>query len=142
VKLGTCKLCLEQGDLHESHYLPKALYGLLRHDGELPIIASPNLIRRDQKQIKDFVLCGKCEQRFNSMGEDYTMRVVNRESGFKLLDLIRACPIRHVQGEYSVYSASRLGVEIDKLVYFALSVIWRGGAHIWHTLQGRGDGRA
>jgi hypothetical protein len=140
VKLGACKLCLTEGDLQESHYLPRAVYQLLRSDGELPIVMSPSLVIQHQKQIRDFVLCRSCEQRFNNMGEDYVMRVGSRKSEFKMMDLIRACPDRHIQGEYSVYSASRVGVEADKLAYFALSVIWRGGAHVWHTFSGRATG--
>jgi hypothetical protein len=139
MKRGTCKLCLNEADLQQSHYLGRALYRLSSDEGELPIVMSPDLVIQDQKQIKDYVLCWNCEQRFTQMGEDYVMRMVNRKGGFKLMELIRANPIRRTEGEYTVYRAADMGVDTDALAYFALSVIWRG-AHIWRTFEGRATG--
>jgi hypothetical protein len=92
VRRGTCKLCLEEANLQESHYLGRALYKLSRDNGELPILRSPDLIIRTQRQIKDYVLCWNCEQRFTKMGEDYLMRMINRNDGFRLMELIRLLP--------------------------------------------------
>jgi hypothetical protein len=89
---------------------------------------SPDLIIQGQKQIKDYVLFRNCEQRFTKMGEDYLMRI-----GFRMMELIRANPMRRTEGEYTVYCAAHMGIDTDALAYFALSVIWRGGAHIWRT---------
>ena len=46
-----CKLCLNESDLQQSHYLCKALYKLSCTGGELPILMSPNLVIQNQKQI-------------------------------------------------------------------------------------------
>lgn len=140
MKRGTCKLCLNESNLQQSHFLGRALYNLSSTDGELPILISPNLVIQDQKQIKDYVLCWNCEQRFAKMGENYVMKMVNRNDGFKMMELIRANPIRRTEGEYSLYSAAHMGIDTDALAYFALSVIWRGGAHIWRTFEGRATG--
>jgi hypothetical protein len=140
MKRGKCKLCLSEAALQQSHYLGKALYRLSSDDGELPILISPDLVIQDQKQIKDYVLCRSCEQRFTKMGEDYLMRMVNRKDGFRIMDLIRANPMRRTEGEYTVYRAADMGIDTDTLAYFALSVIWRGGAHIWRTFEGRATG--
>lgn len=139
MKRGTCKLCLTEADLQQSHYLGKAFYRLSRTDGDLPILLSPDLIIQDQKQIKDYVLCWKCEQLFTTMGEDYAMRMVNRKDGFKMMELIRANPIRCTEGEYSVYSSVCMGIDTSMLAYFAASIIWRG-AQIWPTFDGRATG--
>lgn len=139
MKRGTCKLCLSEADLQQSHNLCRALYRLSSDDGELPILMSPELIIQDQKQIKDYLLCRNCEQRFAKMGEDYVIRMVNRQDGFKIMELIRANPIRWTEGEYTVYSAADMGIDTDALAYFALSVIWRG-AHTWRTFEGRATG--
>jgi hypothetical protein len=79
MKRGTCKLCLNEDDLQRSHYHGKAFYRLSVADGELPILISPHLIIRNQKQIEDYLLCWSCEQRFTKMGEDYVMRMVDSE---------------------------------------------------------------
>jgi hypothetical protein len=139
MKHETCKLCLSKADLQQSHYLGRALYRLSSGDGERPILMSPDLVIQDQKQIKDYVLCRNCEQRFTKMGEDYLMKMVNRKDGFRMMELIRANPMRRTEGEYTVYCAAHMGIDTDMLAYFALSVIWRG-AHIWPTFQGRATG--
>jgi len=139
MKRGTCELCQKEADLQKSHFLNKALYKLSSDDGEMPILMSPDLVIQGQKQIQDRVLCWSCEQQFNRMGEDYLMRMVNRKNGFKMMELIRANPMRRTEGEYTVYCAADMGIDTAALAYFALSVIWRG-AHIWPTLDGRATG--
>ncbi len=67
------------------------------------------------------------------------MRMVNRKDGFKMMELIRANPVRRTEGEYSVYCAAHMKINTDALAYFALSVIWRG-THIWPTFKGRATG--
>jgi hypothetical protein len=140
MKPGTCHLCLTEAELQQSHYLGRALYKLSKEDGKLPVFASTNLVIQHQKQIKDYLLCWSCEQRFATIGEDYVMRMVNRKEGFKMMDLIRANPARRTKGEYSVYLAADIGIDTDRLAYFALSTIWRGGVHVWSTFEGRATG--
>ena len=57
-----------------------------------------------------------------------------------MMEVIRSNPTRRTEGEYSVYCAASMGIDTDKLAYFALSVMWRGGAHIWRTFEGRATG--
>ena len=139
MKRGKCKLCLDLADLQRSHYLGKAFYRLSSTDGDRPILISPKLIIQDQKQIKDYMLCRECEQRFSRMGEDYVTGMVNRPDGFKMLELVRANPTWRAVGENRVYSAAHVDVDTDQLAFFALSVIWRG-AHVWRTFGNRATG--
>lgn len=141
MKHGTCKLCLKAGDLQDSHFHGKALYRLSRADGQNPILLSPNLIIQDQKQIKDYLLCRSCEQQFSKLGETYAMGMVDRgKDGFKMMDLVRANHWnRRTGGEYTMYSGASMGIDTDKLAYYALSIVWRG-THIWYTFNGRATG--
>lgn len=133
---GICKLCLKDADLRRSHYLGKALYRLNSTDGDLPIFASTKLVIQDQKQIADYVLCSPCEQLFSKHGEDYVFRMVNRKNEFKMMELVRAHWFRRVNaGEFTVYPGSEMGIDTNALAYFAVSVIWRGGVHIWRTFN-------
>jgi hypothetical protein len=129
---GKCKLCLHEGDLQESHFHGKALYRLSRAENKPPILLSPHLITENQKQIKDYLLCRSCEQQFSRMGENYVMKMVDRDDGFKMMELIRATWNRRTDGEYTVYRGGDMGIDTDKLAYYALSIIWRG-THVWHT---------
>jgi hypothetical protein len=133
---GKCKLCLSDSDLQWSHYLPRALYRLSHASGELPVLASSLLVVQDQKQVADFVLCLDCERRFDRLGERYAMKMVSRNDGFEMLNLVRKSYRSQVAGDYSIYSASAARIDAAALAYFALSVLWRGGVHVWNVLYG------
>jgi len=139
--LRTCKLCLQVNkDLCESHYLPKALFGLSREDGDSPILLSPSLILPTDRQIKARLLCRECEQRFSERGEDYALSMVNRGDRFELLQIVRAAKRYRQEGNQRAYFGNDLPVDRDALAYFALSVIWRGAVRIWHTHGDRATG--
>jgi hypothetical protein len=36
--------------------------------------------------------------------------------------------------DYRVFSSERVGIDTDKLAYFAVSVVWRSGIHKWKTI--------
>jgi hypothetical protein len=79
---GQCKLCLRQNvDLQRSHFLGKALYRLNREAGQ-PIIGTPELIAPTDRQLRAYLLCWDCEQRFGSEGEGVAMRLVQRKNSF------------------------------------------------------------
>jgi len=72
-----------------SHLLGRAIY-LLNRDGNAdPVLMTPQLITPTQRQIWRHLLCGDCEQRFSSRGEALIMRLVQRKTGFALLDRLR-----------------------------------------------------
>jgi hypothetical protein len=128
---GICKLCLIDADLCSSHYLCRALYRLSRTNGDDPIMSSSLFILPTDLQVQDYVFCRECERRFDEGGENYAMRLVNRKTEFRLLDVIRATPRRHSEGEFTVYRADDMNIDTQALAYFALSVIWRGSVHRW-----------
>src|SRR5260370_42208197 len=62
---GTCKLCLREGDLKKSHFMPHALYP--KHGGMEYRTRDRSGI--DQTQLKQYLLCSVCEERFSKNGE-------------------------------------------------------------------------
>jgi hypothetical protein len=106
--------------------MPAGLYPLLRDDGDSPVMASQSVARFTDRQVVRPLLCGDCEQRFSENGEDYVLPLVRRGKSFKLLDIVCSGRRYQVEGQFRVYSAMELPIDVSSLAYFALSIIWRG----------------
>jgi hypothetical protein len=134
--VGICKLCLQNRVLEDSHLLPAALYRMSRWEGSAnpnPMLISSRGRLQTSKQIKNYVFCHDCEQRLSRNGERYTMLQVNRKEGFKLLQTLRTSTnMRSAGGFTFYYETSALGIDRQKLAYFAMSVFWRAAVHLWH----------
>jgi hypothetical protein len=140
VERGICKLCLLEKDLLDSHFLPAATYKSLlqpKMQNPHPYFMSPTKTVETSRQIKDYVLCGECEQRFNENGERWVLSQIARDGGFPLQETLRlATPIQSM-GPLKIYGAGAIPkIDVDKLEYFALSVFWRGAVHDWKTFFG------
>jgi len=141
MQIGKCKLCQTIRELSNSHYLARELYlrtrTRSRPNGSPVAFGLGAEPRRSQEQVKDNVLChGKsgCEELFNKNGESWVLANIASEDGkrFPLRDaLTLEAPLRTEVG-VKLYSGSTLkAFDMDKLVYFALSVFWRGAVHDW-----------
>jgi hypothetical protein len=81
------------------------------------------------------LLCQQCEIRFQQGGEDWTLAGRYRSDGtFQLRDLLLKSTPSNSKGETSVYEATSIpALDVDRLVYFAASILWRAGASAWTT---------
>jgi hypothetical protein len=143
--IGTCKLCVRQGqELQESHLMPAGMYRRLLSDEKNP---HPILITKDgshssSEQVTDNVLCADCESRFDRLGENYTLRCAADRQRFRLLEELQAIPPSRIDREWRGYKASDSPrVKREQLAYFALSVFWRAAVHSWPEANGRGRTR-
>ncbi|MDO8588491.1 MAG: hypothetical protein Q7T82_15800 [Armatimonadota bacterium] len=135
-RFGTCKLCRTYSELRESHFIPKAAYRIIeRTAGSPPVVVKPEITIQKNEQMKDYILCADCEERFNKNGEDYVMRYCyTGEKGFRLKDLIDATEPIACHDGLKLYSASGIPeIDVEKLTYFISSVMWRGSAHRWKS---------
>lgn len=141
--IGTCKLCLQQKKLQRSHLIGKAIFRLCREENEDPVVMTPQIVFSSDRQFRAHLLCQDCEGRFSKHGEDYTMRMIQgkKKEDFRLLNFInlgRALQLPRARGvPYVGYPGRELGIDTDKLAYFALSIAWRSAAHTWPTLNGQ-----
>jgi hypothetical protein len=55
---------------------------------------------------------------------------------FPLRDMLRPCRPASA-GSLLRFSGREAGVDTTKLAYFAVSLVWRGAVHSWHTLRGQ-----
>jgi hypothetical protein len=132
---GTCALCLQEKELRLSHLLGRAIYVLSRDGDADPVMITPQLIAPTQRQIRRHLLCGDCEQRFSSHGESPIMKLVQRKTGFALLDRLKLALPCNVEPNVVAFPGSAVGVNTEQLAYFALSVLWRSGVQQWRTLK-------
>jgi hypothetical protein len=135
---GTCALCLRHRQLCRSHYLGKAIHRLMNresHGGQ--IILTPKLVTQNPRQLVAHLLCRECEERIAKFGEVSALALINRSSTFPLLDHMKlAKPIETYTG-LAVYSGRAMGIDIEALVNYALSLVWRGAVKEWKTLKGQ-----
>jgi hypothetical protein len=140
--IGTCKLCLRAGQpLQESHLMPAGMYRRIRstHKNPHPILFTKNSSRPSSRQVKDYVLCKQCESRFDSLGENYALRVAAQKARFRILEELESAPPSLVNSEWRGFAVvTTPGIKRDHLAYFALSVFWRASVHRWPSLSTRG----
>jgi hypothetical protein len=130
---GECKLCHTIGELRDSHFIPKAAYKIIKQsEDESPVVVNAEVGLQTDSQMKDYVLCPQCEERFNKNGESWVMKYCSRNAeGFRLKKLIAASKPLAGNG-LKVYSAALLPeIDLNQLTYFASSILWRAAVHKW-----------
>ena len=131
MKRGKCELCRAVADLHDSHYLPKSGYKKMRASdlkNPNPVVLSGGKAKQSSLQVRDYKFCGACEERFNKGGEAWILNKIPHNYGdpFWLHTLLNS-KSPTVNGNDLLFSQARIPeVDTAKLVYFALSIFWRG----------------
>jgi hypothetical protein len=135
---GVCALCLQHRRLCKSHYLGKAIHRLMNREslgGQ--IVFTPNLVTQSPRQLAAHLLCRDCEERIAKFGEAPALALINRGNTFPLLDRMKLAAPLWTQDQLATYSGRAMGVDIEALVYYALSLAWRGAVKEWKTLKGQ-----
>ena len=140
MKHGKCELCHASADLHDSHYLPKGGYKRTRAGGMKnphPVVLSGGKARQSSLQVRDYKFCSACEERFNKGGEAWVLSNVLQNYGdaFWLHSVLNSkTPV--LNGDDRFFPQATIPeVDMAKLVYFALSIIWRGTRR-WSAVDG------
>ena len=138
-KIGRCALCLKVRSLALSHFMPQGVYRRLRNPAgpvKDPVLVTAKVSMSTSTQVRDFLLCRECEKRFDRLGEDYVLRQMRHRGGFPLLERMRVSPMIDFSLREGIYSGPAIGIDTEKLAYFALSVIWRSTVHSWRFPDG------
>ena len=138
--IGQCRLCLQVRPLCDSHLFPRGMYDTFRDLSDPKhVFLTPKRVIRTTQQIHAYLLCETCEERFNSHGERWVLRNCLKASGeFALRDALRAAKPSNTFDTARTYPGHTLGVDIDRLVYFATSLLWRAAVHDWSAKYGLG----
>jgi hypothetical protein len=138
---GVCKLCLNNRELLESHFLPAGVFSQLRVNSLTnpnPVVITKTVTLTSSKQPRDYVLCAECERRFNERGEQWVLANMAREEGFLLQDALATHgPVDYTE-DFAIFAGARIpAINMDALVYFAMSVFWRAAIHEWPNVDGK-----
>jgi hypothetical protein len=129
MKQGRCALCLKDKMIVESHCISAGIYRRLGQDA---VVMTPEIFLTTSRQVKDYLLCQGCEQMFGD-AEDYAIPLLfeSQRQTFPLFSKLRTVT---ASGRGRV-AASAAGIDIAKLVYFALSIFWRASVKVWTSLN-------
>ena len=139
---GTCKLCLEYKELCDSHYLPKRLYAFGRArqmKNPNPLVVSDKSAKQVSDQLRGHAFCKGCEELFNKNGEAWVLAKIPHDYGepFPLQDALAPEKPLVIGRDVNLYDGSSIrAFDMEKLVYFGLSIFWRGAAHNWKSTLG------
>ena len=131
MKRGKCELCHAVADLRDSHYLPKSGYKKMRASdlkNPNPVLLAGGKAQQSSLQVRDYKFCDACEERFNKGGEAWILSKIPQNYGdpFWLHTLLNSKPSLMNGNDLLFSQASIPEVDMAKLVYFALSIFWRG----------------
>jgi hypothetical protein len=143
MKTGACRLCLTLDvPLHDSHYMPQGLHKIVQAGGPTAIEVKGTVSMFSSRQANAPLLCTACEKRFFQRGEDWVIDNCWRSpKKFRLLDALERSHTPWARGDLRVYETRKVpGVDVDRLVYFAASVFWRGAAHAWNDPRDKAPG--
>ncbi len=128
--LGRCQLCLRKRDLQKSHYIPHALYPTKRQ--KALFVEDGVITDRPMRHLKEHLLCEECELRFSENGESEAVKwLAPKWKRFPIHERLRVAWSRQRDQSVERFSGHDVGVDSDKLVYFAASIVWRGAIHEW-----------
>jgi hypothetical protein len=134
---NVCALCLRLRPLRDSHLIPAGILRQLRDDGfknPNPYIMSPDYIGQSSAQAKQYLLCHDCEHRFNLNGEKWVAAncYCPQKNTFRLREKLECAQPILSGPQGGAYNASTIPeIDIEKLVYFGTSVIWRASLRSW-----------
>lgn len=124
-----CRLCGTMVEsLVDSHLLPRSAYKRINVNRKkiVQIKYADNAAFYDQKQISTPLLCNSCEDLFSKNGETQMGLLWMNKNEFPMLHHLERCS----QIADGSYDGNDLPKNIcDALIYFAISIIWRGS--VW-----------
>jgi hypothetical protein len=104
-----------------------------------PVVMSHNKAKQVADQLKGPAFCQECEQMFSKKGEKWVLANIPSDQGnpFPLQGaLIPQNPV-FIGGEINLYAGTKIkAFQMDQLIYFGMSIFWRGAAREWKSSLG------
>ena len=137
---GQCRLCGNEAELRDSHFIPQAAYKRVRGQGPNPhpIVIHGRKVIQTAAQTRAHVLCQDCEQLFSTNGENAFFRNCYSGPGqFRLLEILSSQPPLLEDDRFAVHSISEgETAAVEQMGYMGLSVLWKSAAHSWKDRGG------
>ena len=138
MRTGECALCGTVGKLHDSHFLPKSVYRLMRESNNgnnSPVLISHQVSIQSDYQMKQPLLCSACERRFSLNGERYVVPLLKKGNRFPLLDKLKLAVPLYCTQTNAAFVCQSVGLVDEKIGYFGLSILWRAAARTWQMFD-------
>jgi hypothetical protein len=104
-----------------------------------PVTLAHGQAKQISDQLRGYTFCSACEDRLNKNGEKWVLANIPNDygSGFPLQDaLIPEIPTV-IAGDINVYAGRTISkFDVDRLIYFGMSIFWRGAAREWKSSTG------
>jgi hypothetical protein len=138
--VGHCRLCLKQGPLRDSHFIPQAAYKRVRGEGRNthPLVIQTDGVVQTSVQMRAHLLCHDCEQLLSKNGENTFFRNCYWKPGeFRLLEILRRQEALFEDDQFSTYVVPEFeNSAAEQIGYMGLSVLWKSAAHSWKDREG------
>ncbi len=126
MKTGDCALCGQLRNLHESHFLPKGIYRLLRDSNSKnnnPVLISARVSTQKSYQMTQPLLCSACERRFSANGESYVLPLLKQRGKFPMYGRLKVAIPLYTTSENAAFTCPSVGLDGEKIAYFGLSIL-------------------
>jgi hypothetical protein len=104
-----------------------------------PVVISHGQLKQVSDQLRGYTFCDDCEQMLSDKGEKWVLANVPEDQGspFPLQDaLIPEKPL-FINGDFNMYEGRKIqAFNMDQLIYFGMSIFWRGAAREWKSSLG------
>jgi hypothetical protein len=126
-------MCLKEGHLCESHFMPQGILKLCTSNDSPPIIGTSEFMMPSARPITDYVLCSDCEQLLSRNGETWTIPQLATEQGdFPLHSKITTQePEVTTEDAQGYLLATNPEIKAEQIIHFALGVFWKASIHSW-----------
>jgi hypothetical protein len=139
---GTCRLCLKDADLQDSHYIPRRAYSTnmaksLKNPN--PVVMSSRKLRQVSDQLRGPTFCSDCEQLLSKNGEKWVLANIPDDQGnsFPLQDALIPEVPTFIGDKINLYAGRKIKTfDMPQLIYFGMSIFWRGAAREWKSSLG------
>ena len=131
-----CALCLQHGELQNSHYMPAALYKIVSGDKggkSVSNLQNSKILTFTPKQLSKHLLCSECEGKFDKHGEKTVISECYNilKQKFILLSKANNCRSTDYNNNSWLEDVRSNKIDSDKYLYFVLSLIWRMSVVKW-----------
>src|SRR6185437_15406307 len=90
------------------------------------------------EQATAYLLCGKCEDRFNSGGETWVLKNCwHSEGEFSLRSNLLSISVSPLSTPgFTIFESARSeAIDPARLTYFGVSIFWRASVHDWMLMR-------
>lgn len=128
---GRCPLCTELKTLCESHLLARAFLKRMPD----AVTLTTDAASKTSRQVTDYVLCQKCDQRLAKYGEEYVISQCADLRGNRLRFPLLQRAVQRLppldSRSFGLFEGRVMGVPVEMLGHFALGMIWRSAIRAW-----------